>query len=137
MILYVNGAGWGNTRTCPGLKKKIPYPLKTSLLNFNPIPLGAGWGGYPKKPAPLPSLSPHEAHNHHTQPTCSPTTPSNPHLIHFHYFSHTMSLMPVATFISIPITFNLSTKHITTLSPPTSFTPAQLATLLPISYPCT
>ena len=43
-------------RTRPGFKKKISYPLKTRLLNFNPVPLGAGRGGYPKKPAPLPSL---------------------------------------------------------------------------------
>ena len=53
------GAGWGNTRTRPEFKKKISYPLKTRLLNFNPVPLGAGRGGYPKKPAPLPSLNPY------------------------------------------------------------------------------
>ena len=48
--LYVNGGGagrggaeWGNTQT--------------RLIHFYPIPLGAGRGGYPKKPAPLPSLN--------------------------------------------------------------------------------
>ena len=50
-------AGWGNTRTRPGLKKKISYSFKTRLLNLNPVPLGTGWGGYPKKLASLPSLS--------------------------------------------------------------------------------
>ena len=57
MILYVNGAGWGNTEPVSGLKKKISYPLKTRLLNFNPVSLGAGRDGYPKKPVPLPSLN--------------------------------------------------------------------------------
>ena len=29
---------------------------QTRLFKFNPVPLGTGRGGYPKKPAPLPSL---------------------------------------------------------------------------------
>ena len=56
MILYVNGAGWGNTRTCPGLKKKIPYPLKTRLLNFKSVPLGAGRVPEKTRPVAIPSL---------------------------------------------------------------------------------
>ena len=38
----------------PGLKTKS----HTRLLNLNPVPLGAGRGGYLKKPVPLPSLIP-------------------------------------------------------------------------------
>ena len=41
----------------PRVLKNIPYPSQTRLIHFYPIPLGAGRGGYPKKPAPLPSLS--------------------------------------------------------------------------------
>ena len=40
----------------PGFKKKYHTPSHTRLLNLNPIPLGTGRGGYPKKPASLPSL---------------------------------------------------------------------------------
>ena len=50
------GAGWGNTRTRPGFFKQFPNPSQTRLFKFNLVPLGAGQDGYPKKPAPLPSL---------------------------------------------------------------------------------
>ena len=50
------GVGWGNTRPRPGFFKPFPNPPQTRLIKFNPVPLGAGRGGYPKKPAPLPSL---------------------------------------------------------------------------------
>ena len=39
LILYIIRAGWGNTRTRPGFKKKISYPSQTRLLNLNPVPL--------------------------------------------------------------------------------------------------
>ena len=63
--LYVNGGRGGAGRNGgipepapnpPRVLKKIPYPSQTRLIHFYPIPLGAGRGGYPKKPAPLPSL---------------------------------------------------------------------------------
>ena len=49
------GRGGAIPQPAPGLKKNS-YPPQTRLLNLNPVPLGVGRGGYPKKPAPLPSL---------------------------------------------------------------------------------
>ena len=51
------GRGGAIPEPAPGFKKTISYPLKTRLLNFNPVSLGAGRDGYPKKPVPLPSLN--------------------------------------------------------------------------------
>ena len=46
----------GQYSNSPQVLKKFPYPSQTRLLNLNSVPLGAGWDGYSKKPAPLPSL---------------------------------------------------------------------------------
>ena len=43
-------------RIRPGFFKQFPNPSQTRLFKFNLVPLGAGQDGYPKKPAPLPSL---------------------------------------------------------------------------------
>ena len=43
-------------RTRSGFFKLFSNPSQTRLIKFNPVPLGEGRGGYPKKPAPLSSL---------------------------------------------------------------------------------
>ena len=48
--------GRGDTRTCPEFFKKFSNSSQTSLLKLNLVPLGAGQGRYPKRPAPLPFL---------------------------------------------------------------------------------
>ena len=63
---YIYKQGWarrgrvgrGNTRIRPRFLKKFPNSSQTRSLKLNPVPWGAGRGGYPKKPALLPFLNP-------------------------------------------------------------------------------
>ena len=47
--------GWDGA--IPKLALSFKKNFQTRLLKLNPVPLGARRGEYPKKPAPLPSLS--------------------------------------------------------------------------------
>ena len=56
-MIYNQGSteqGGAILKSAPGFKKNS----QTCLLKLNLVPLGAGRGGYLKRPAPLPSLDP-------------------------------------------------------------------------------